>query len=53
VIESPFSEGNCDEIVKENIGTDGINRKGWNYWNEFKRLILKRSGETRPKIRHL
>jgi hypothetical protein len=53
VIESPFSEVHCDGIVIENIGINGINRKGWNSWNEFNSLILKRVGETILKINHL
>lgn len=27
--------------VTENSGINGINRKGWNYWNGLKGLILK------------
>jgi hypothetical protein len=49
VIDSAFSEGHCDEIVIENIGINGINRKGWNSWNVPNGLILKNIGETKLK----
>jgi hypothetical protein len=39
--------------VPEIIGIDGINRKDQNHQNGIKGLILKRVGETRPKISHL
>jgi hypothetical protein len=53
VIESVFFESHCDGIVIENIGINGINRKGWNSWNEYNLLILKRVGETIQRINHL